>query len=203
MSIILGIKKEMTQLYSTDGSVVPVTIIDTAEVFYAGVRIEAKDGYNAIILAFGKKNKPNKPETNKYKELGFVPKYVQEFRVDKIDETIKTGQKIDLTGFALDQKVAVSGITKGKGFQGVVKRWGFHGGSRTHGQSDRMRAPGSIGSGTTPGRINKGKKMGGHMGNELKTVKNLKVALIDLENNYIALKGAVPGNKGSLVIIKN
>lgn len=193
----------MTQVFNEDGTVVPVTIIDVSDVVIAGLKNKDKDGYSAVVLGKGKSTKANKPETGKYKELGFVPEHVQENRTKLADgEEVKVGESIKASIFELNEKVDVTGITKGKGFQGVVKRWGFHGGPKTHGQSDRHRAPGSIGSGSTPGRVYPGKKMAGRMGGVQRTVQNLKVVIIDEESGLIGIKGAIPGNKGSLVMIK-
>lgn len=200
MKIIIGLKKEMTQVFMEDGTVVPVTIVDVSEVYVAAKK-EVEEGIATVLLGKGKKKSPNKAETGKFKNLGFVPQYLKEGKVsvDGYDE----GKQVSADVFASQDKVDVTGISKGKGFQGVVKRWGFHGGPKTHGQSDRHRAPGSIGSGTTPGRVYKGKKMGGHMGDETKTVQNLRIIVVDTEHGLIAVKGSLPGSKGSLVIIKS
>jgi large subunit ribosomal protein L3 len=201
MSFALGKKIEMTQVFTDDGRVLPVTVLDVNDVKVIGTRTEGKDGYNAVILGFGKKRKPTKSEQGKYKKIGYVPFFIAEFRVDSL-EGYEAGEDLKLGTFKEGSKVNISGITKGKGFQGVVKKYGFAGGPKTRGQSDRQRAPGSIGSGTTPGRVYKGKKMPGHMGNVSRTIKNLELVKIDADNKYILVKGAVPGNKGSIVKIK-
>jgi large subunit ribosomal protein L3 len=201
MKTLIGIKKNMSQLFMKDGNIVPVTYIDVTDVVVAHKKTVEKDGYNAIVLGHGKKTKPTKAETGKYKQLGYVPAFVAEVEIDSNELNI--GDKVSASLLEGATKVNVSGTTKGKGFQGVVKRWGFAGGKRTHGQSDRMRHPGSIGMRTTPGRVFKGHKMGGHMGDVLQTVKNLKVVLVDDANGLIAVKGAVPGNQGAFVIIKS
>lgn len=201
MKAIIAQKKEMTQVFGEDGSVVPVTIVDVNEVYMIGKKDEDKDGYQAIILGKGKKKNANKPELGKYKKLGFVPNFIKEIRDTAIE--MEENTLIDATLFENGEVVSVTGDTKGKGFQGVVKRWGFHGGPKTHGQSDRWRAPGSIGSGTTPGRVYKGKKMAGRMGGNQITVKNLEIVLVDKENGLIGIKGSIPGNKGSYIIIKS
>jgi large subunit ribosomal protein L3 len=201
MKTLIGLKQNMSQVFMEDGNVVPVTYIDVAEVVVAHKKVQDKDGYNAYVLGFGKKTKPTKAEVGKYKELGFVPEVSVEVEIDGVELNI--GDKITPSLIEGSKKVNVTGTTKGKGFQGVVKRWGFAGGKRTHGQSDRQRHPGSIGMRTTPGRVFKGHKMGGHMGDVTKTVENLKVVLLNDESNMIAVKGAIPGNKGSLVIIKS
>ncbi len=201
MKAIIAQKKEMTQVFDEDGKVVPVTIVDVNEVYMIGKKDEEKDGYQAIILGKGKKKNANKPEVGKYKKLGFVPNFIKEIR--DTDVELEENTKIDATMFENGEVISVTGDTKGKGFQGVVKRWNFHGGPKTHGQSDRWRAPGSIGSGTTPGRVYKGKKMAGRMGGNQITVKNLEIVLVDKENGLIGIKGSIPGNKGSYIIIKS
>jgi len=201
MKTLIGLKQNMSQVFMEDGIVVPVTYIDVAEIVVAHKKVQDKDGYDAFVLGFGKKDKPTKAEVGKYKELGFVPEVSVEVQIDGTE--LKIGDKITPSIFEGCTKVDVTGTTKGKGFQGVVKRWGFKGGKRTHGQSDRMRHPGSIGMRTTPGRVFKGHKMGGHMGDDTKTVRNLKLVVLNNESNLIAVKGAIPGNKGSLVIIKS
>jgi large subunit ribosomal protein L3 len=201
MKAILGEKKLMTQIFKEDGKVVPVTIIDVSEVYIGAIKTKAKDGYEAVLLCRGKKKHSTKAEQGKYKKLGFVPQFAVEVR--DYDMTVEIGSKIDPEIFTVDEVVDATGTTKSKGFQGVVKRWGFQGGPATHGQSDRWRAPGSIGQRMTPGRVFKGMKMAGRMGGAELTVKNLIVVAVDKENGLIAIKGAVPGNKGSLVMIKS
>lgn len=200
MKTIIGLKKNMSQIFKEDGNVVPVTFVDVADIVVAHKKTVEKDGYSATVIGLGKKKNPSKAEVGKFKELGFVPMYAVEV---ELEEELNVGDKVNVSMFEAIKKVNVTGITKGKGFQGVVKRWGFKGGPRTHGQSDRQRHPGSIGMRTTPGRVFKGKKMGGRMGGDTKTVKNLRVVEIDQEHGLIALKGAVPGNKDSLVIIES
>ncbi|MCL4392852.1 50S ribosomal protein L3 [Patescibacteria group bacterium] len=195
MKAILGLKQDMTQLFSEEGKVVPVTLVDTTDCFVCGIRDKEKDGYNATILGLKKKRKPLKLENAKYRD-SFVPMYVKE--VPFIDDR-KIKDKLDANMFDIGEKVVITGISKGKGFAGVVKRWNFAGGPRTHGQSNKERHGGSIGAGTTPGRVYKGKKMGGRMGGDTKTVK---MKVIDIKDNIIALKGAIPGGRGSLVVIK-
>ncbi len=192
----------MTQVFAEDGRVVPVTIIDVAGVTIAGHKTMDKDGYEATVLAKDTSKNSSKSFVAKYKQAGFTPLHIVEAK-NTVFDGVEIGGNIKPDVFELNEKVHVVGTTKGKGFQGVVKRWGFHGGSKTHGQSDRERHPGSIGSGTTPGRVLKGKKMGGRMGGDTKTIKNLRVVFIDVEQGLIGIKGAVPGNKGSLVIIKS
>jgi|OpeIllAssembly_1097287.scaffolds.fasta_scaffold133146_2 large subunit ribosomal protein L3 len=198
MKTIIGLKKNMSQIFQKDGNVVPVTFIDVTDVVVAHKKTMEKDGYEAYVIAIGKKKNPSKAEIGKFKELGYVPEHAVEA---ELDVELNIGDKVSPEIFVESKKVNITGITKGKGFQGVVKRWGFKGGPRTHGQSDRQRHPGSIGMRTTPGRVFKGKKMGGRMGGDAKTVKNLKLVEIDAANSLLAVKGAVPGNKNSLVIV--
>ncbi|MHB8442857.1 MAG: 50S ribosomal protein L3 [Patescibacteria group bacterium] len=199
MRTILGIKKDMTQTFGENGTVYPVTLIDTSKCVVCGFKKNDKDGYDSVILGLLDKKNPKKPEIGKFKNLKVlkVPKYIKE--VGKIDD-VQYGDKILSSIFNVGEKVEVYGTTKGKGFAGVVKRWGFHGGPKTHGQSDKERHPGSIGSGTTPGNVKKGKKMGGRMGQEKVTVKGLEI--IDIKDDIIVLKGAVPGAKNNLIVIK-
>ena len=191
----------MTQIFDKKGNVIPCTIIDVNNVKFIDRKEKQKHGYDAVILGIGEKKHKNKAELGKYKELKCVPRKVVEFRVDDLNEydKYKIGDKIEADIFTLEDKIKVTGITKGKGFQGVVKRWGFKGGQRTHGQSDRKRAPGSIGAGTDPGRVWKGKKMPGHMGMKVKSIMNLKVEKVDKENGLICVKGAVPGSRNSII----
>lgn len=200
MKALVGLKKEMTQIFQENGVVVPVTIIDIKNVYVAAKKTKDKDGYDAVLVGYGKKKNATKAETGKFKQLGFVPAVSKEA---KMTTDFDLGAELKANTFAVNDVVSITGNTKGKGFQGVVKRWGFAGGPKTHGQSDRHRAPGSIGQRTTPGRVYKGKKMAGRMGGIIKTVKNLVVVAIDEENGLIAVRGAVPGNKGSLVFIKS
>jgi len=201
MNFAIGKKIEMTQVFDKKGKVLPVTVIDIDDSKVVGIKTKDTDGYTAVVIGSGKKRYPTKADIGKYKALGYVPKYVSEFRVDNI-EGFEIGNKVDIGNLKEGTKVDVTGVTKGKGFQGVVKRHGFKGGPRTHGQSDRLRAPGSIGARTTPGRVYKGKRMAGRMGGVNFTVKNLLVVKVDIENNLVLLKGAVPGNKGSIIKIK-
>ncbi len=201
MKVTLGIKSEMTQVFDEDGTVVPVTVVNVADTKVVGFKTEERDGYKAVVLGIGKKKRPTKPEIGKFKELGYVPQYISEFRIDDV-EGLNIGDEIDLSKFELGKGLDITGITKGKGFQGVVRKFGFAGGPKTHGQSDRWRAPGSIGSGTTPGRVYKGKKMPGRMGNERMTVENLKLIEVDTDNHLLLVKGAVPGKRGGFIMIK-
>lgn len=200
MKFTIGTKKEMTQIFDAEGNVQPITIVDIADTRVVGIRTEAKDGYNAVILGAGLKKNTTKAESEKFKKSGDTPVKSAEFRVDSVGEDIQEGAAVQLD-IEPGDKINITGVTKGKGFAGVVKRWGFKGGPKTHGQSDRHRAPGSIGSGTTPGRVYKGKRMGGRMGGVNKTVENLKVVKYDKDSGLLYVKGAVPGAKSGYLLI--
>jgi len=204
MKGILGRKVGMTQVFGDDGVVVPVTLIEAGPCYVTQRKTAEKDGYNAIQLGFDEisEKRLNKPKAGHLKRAG-VPavRHLREFKVASPDE-FEDGQKIDVSVFEPGDRVDVTGISKGKGFAGVVKRHGFRGGPKTHGQSDRWRAPGSVGAGSTPGRVFKGTRMAGRMGNEQVTTQNLQVVLVDADKNLLAIKGAVPGGKNGLVIVK-
>jgi large subunit ribosomal protein L3 len=204
MKGILGKKVGMTQIVDEKGITIPVTVIEAGPCYVTQKKTREKDGYDAIQLGFGelREKSLNKPKAGHLKKSGSPPlQYLRELQVSD-PENYEEGQKIDASIFAAGDVVDVIGTSKGKGFAGVVKRHGFRGGPKTHGQSDRWRASGSIGAGSTPGRVFKGTRMAGRMGNERVTVQNLKVALVDMERNLIAVKGAVPGSKNGLVLIR-
>ena len=197
MAFILAKKLYMSQIFKEDGKVVPVTLIEAGPCFVTQIKKKEEDKIETVQIGFSKKTK-NIKKTEKGKEY----KYLREFKIIKPEElNIKTGDKIDVSVFKEGDNVKVSGISKGKGFQGAVKRWGFAGQSATHGIKHDERSLGSVGS-AGMGRVWKGKKMPGRMGNERITVRNLEIAKIDLENNLIALRGAVPGRKGTLLEIR-
>lgn len=192
MKFILGKKVEMTQIFDANGKVVPATLVLAGPINAMQVKTKEKDGYEAVQFGFEKNKK------SKQAKKGF--RFVKEFRTD--DHQIKIGDAIDVSVFQEGDIVAVSGITKGKGFQGVVKRHGFHGGPRTHGQKHSEREPGSIGA-TWPQRVLKGKRMAGRMGSDRVTVKNLKIVQVDKDKNQILISGAVPGKRGTLLEIRS
>ena len=204
MKGILGKKLGMTQIFDEDGIAIPVTVIEAGPCYVTQKKTEETDGYNAIALGFGElpEKRLNQPEIGHLKKANCPPlQYLREFRVTDPDE-YEPGQKVDVSVFEAGDFVDVIGTSKGKGFAGVVKRHGFRGGPKTHGQSDRWRAPGSVGAGSTPGRVFKGVRMAGRMGNQQVTTLNLKVALVDADKNLLAVKGAVPGGKNGLLIIR-
>ncbi len=205
MNGILGRKVGMTQVFSADGRALPVTVIEAGPCTVTAIKNPGRDGYAGVQLAFGHNRKLNKPRLGHVRKAtgtdDIKPRILREFRGGIEGATL--GQRVTVDQvFAVDEYVDVIGTSKGKGFQGSVKRWHFRGGPKTHGQSDRTRAPGSIGAGTTPGRVLKGQKMSGHMGHARVTVQNLQVVDIDPENHVLLVKGAIPGPKNGMVMIR-
>lgn len=202
MKGILGRKIGMTQVFATDGKIVPVTVIEVEPNIVSQIKTVENDGYNAIQLATveKKENRSNKPETGHLKKANTTPKrFLKEIRgVDVSEYTL--GQELKADIFSLGEMVDVTGTSKGKGTQGVIKRWNQSRGPMGHG-SQYHRGVGSLGT-MLPKRVLPGKKMPGHMGNEQVTIQNLEVIQIDLENNVILIKGNVPGPKKSLVLVK-
>ena len=196
---ILGKKLGMTQIFKED-KVIPVTLIESGPNFVTQIKTKDGDGYNAVQIGFDVKKEKNirKPQKGHLNKMSNV-RYLKEFRVENPE--VKIGDEINVSVFLPGDKVNIVAISKGKGFQGVVKRHGFHGGPKSHGQKDRHRAPGSIGA-SFPEHVFKGMRMAGRMGGDRVTVKNLEVVEVDSENNLIALKGAVPGRRGTLIMIK-
>jgi large subunit ribosomal protein L3 len=197
---ILGKKLGMTQVFNAAGKSFAVTAIEAGPCKITQIKDSAADGYKAAQLGFGQAKKLSGAEKGHLKDLGQF-EYLREFRLDAV-EGLKTGDVIDAGLFKAGDVVDVIGISKGKGFAGVVKRHHFKGGSKTHGASDRTRAPGAIGATTSPGRVWKGLRMGGHMGNERVTARNLAVYSADAARNLILIDGSVPGANNSLVIIQ-
>lgn len=197
---IIGKKLGMTQVFREDGQAEAVTAIEAGPCTIAQVKTVAKEGYNATQLGFGEARGPKSPRRGRAQESAQF-KHLREFRVDDI-ESIAAGQKVDVSLFKAGDLVDVIGISKGKGFAGTVKRHHFAGGPKTHGQSDRHRAPGSIGATTTPGRVFKGMRMAGHMGNKRVTVCNLEVFQADPARSLLLIKGAVPGMRNGLLLIR-
>ncbi len=200
MPFIIGRKLEMTQYFNEDGSVIPVTLVKAEPNIVTQVRSEERDGYVAVQLGTDVTKKPLiKPAAGHLKELATV-KTLREFRVAETD--LNRGDKIDVSAFKPGDKVDVTGISKGRGFQGVVKRHGFKGSPASHGHKDQLRMPGSIGS-QRQGPVIPGHRMAGRMGTDRVTIKNLEVVAIDEANNTLAIKGAVPGARGSLLMIRS
>ncbi|KKQ67435.1 MAG: 50S ribosomal protein L3 [Candidatus Daviesbacteria bacterium GW2011_GWA2_38_24] len=204
INTLLGVKKGMISSYDARGRRVGATILEITPNYVTQVKTsDGKDGYNAVQIGAGAKKSVRKPQLGHLKKAKIEAplRWMKELRVEEIDVEpgleIKSGQV-----FSKGDAVKVTGISKGRGFQGGVKRYGFAGGPKTHGQSDRHRAPGSIGSGTTPGRVLKGKRMAGHMGVEQVSYSGLEVIAVDRKNNLLTVKGGVPGYIGSLVIVE-
>ncbi|MBZ4642774.1 MAG: large subunit ribosomal protein [Deferribacteres bacterium] len=201
---IIGRKIGMTQVFMSDGAVVPVTVIEAGPCVVVQKKTKETDGYNALQLGFGKilkAKKVNKPMAGHFKKnnLDFY-KFLKEFRTDNVND-FEVGQEIKADIFEEGELVDVQGISIGKGFQGVIKRHGFGGGPASHG-SDFHRAPGSIGMCEFPGETLKGKKMPGRMGNKTVTTQGLKIAKVLADKNVLLIKGAVPGHKNGIVYIK-
>ncbi len=197
---LLGRKLGTLQIFDRDGTVVPVTVIETGPCTVLQVKTKDRDGYEAVQLGFGVRRRVNEPMKGHFKGLGSF-RYLREFRVDEISQW-EVGQRVGAEVFEPGDLVDVSGISKGRGFAGVVKRHGFHGGPKTHGQSDRYRSPGSIGASASPARVMKGMKMAGHMGAVKVTVRNLEVVDSNPARGVIMLKGSVPGAKDGLLRIR-
>ena len=200
MEGIIGRKLGMIQLFNDNGNAIAVTDIEVGPCVVTQVKTVAKEGYNAVQLGFGQAKRLGSPERGHLKGLGEF-RYLREFRVSDIG-SIKSGDTLDASLFKAGDVVDVTGESKGKGFAGVVKRHHFAGGPKTHGQSDRHRAPGSIGATTTPGRVFKGLRMAGHMGNSRVTVRHLEVVEADPARNLLLVKGAVPGARNGLLLVR-
>ncbi len=202
---ILGKKVGMTQIFNKDGVIIPVTVVEAGPCTIIQNKTIERDGYKAVRVGFVNvpEKKLNKPEKGIFLKLKISPfKYLKEFRVTD-DKTYEVGQQIVVQEmFKAGDMIDVTGISKGKGFQGTIKRYGQSGGDETHG-SMYHRRPGSMGSNTTPARVFKGKKLPGHMGVDQVTIQNLAVVNVDAERNLLLIRGAIPGPKGGLVIIKD
>jgi len=200
---ILGAKLGMTQVWDNN-KVVPVTVVQAGPCVVTQVRTTEADGYSAVQLAYGAidPRKVNKPKAGHYAKAGVSPRrHLVELRT--IDATeYELGQEVTVEAFEVGTPIDVTGKTKGKGFAGVIKRHGFHGLKASHGVERKHRSPGSIGACATPGRVFKGVKMAGRMGGKRFTVQNLTVQAVDTENNLLLVRGAVPGPKGALILVR-
>jgi len=193
----------MSRLFLEDGESVPVTAVSVCGNFVADIKTKEKNGYNAIVVSKSKKSKNiQKSQKEFFKKINLNPGSLNEFKLEDDSETFEVGKHLTAEIFKIGQYVDVTGVSKGKGYAGVIKRHNFSMQDATHGNSLAHRAHGSIGQCQTPGRVWKGKKMSGHMGNVQKTVQSLKIVDMDIENNVIYIKGAVPGFNGSEVKIK-
>ncbi|MBN1155858.1 50S ribosomal protein L3 [candidate division KSB1 bacterium] len=205
MSALIGKKVGMTRIFTEQGKVIPVTVLQVGPCYVTQIKTKEKDGYEAVQLGYGLKREKlvTKPVKGHLKKSGAPAlRILKEFRNFQMGESIKLGAELRADLFEVGDKVAVTGTSKGKGFSGAMKRHHFGGGPKTHGQSDRLRAPGSLGQSSYPSRVYKGTRMAGRMGNEQVTVKTLKVVRVDPENNVIMIKGAVPGSRNGIVYIK-
>ena len=201
---ILGTKLGMTQIFAEDGKVIPVTVVEAGPCTVIQNKTVEKEGYNSVVVGYGevKEKALNKPQKGIFAKANVAfKKYLREFRYED-EVTLAVGDEIKADIFEAGEKIDVSGTSKGKGFAGPMKRWGLHRGPMSHG-SGYHRGSGSMGACSNPGRVMKGKKLPGHMGVVKVTVQNLEIVKVDVENNLILVKGAIPGNKGGLVTIRN
>ena len=202
---IIGKKIGMTQVFDEKGNVVPVTVIEAGPCVVVQKKTVANDGYDALQFGFGdvSVNRVNKPMKGHFEKADVAPKRtLREFRFDNCD-ALNVGDIVKADTFASGDRVDVVGISKGKGYAGAIKRWNQHRLRESHGTGPVARHAGSMGSCSTPSRVFKGKRLPGHLGAERVTIQNLKVVKVDAENNLIAIKGAIPGPKGSVVCISD
>ena len=202
---LLGRKLGMSQVWDENGLFVPVTLVEVATNVVTAVKTEESDGYNAVQLGYGQidPTKVTKPLAGHFAKAGVTPRrHLAEVRTDNAAE-YKPGQELTAELFAEGSEVDVTGTTKGKGFAGTIKRWGFKSYRRTHGSHKNERRPGSVGACATPSRILKGKRMAGRMGHVTSTALNLTIVSSDVENGILAIKGAIPGPKGAIVLVRS
>lgn len=201
LKAILGKKIGMTQIFTEEGAMIPVTVVEAGPCVVTQVKTEESDGYKAIQVGFGevKEKLVNKPTMGQFKKTGIdAKKYLREFRTE---EEFKIGDEIKVDVFEKGESIDVTAITKGKGYAGAIKRWGQHRGPMAHG-SKYHRGQGSMGAKSDPGRVFKTKKMPGHLGSVQRTIINVKVAGVDADKNLLLIKGSVPGAKGQLLTIR-
>ena len=201
---ILGKKVSMTQVFDESGEAIPVTVLVAGPCPVIQVKTEDREGYNAVQLGFGAKDekKANKPSLGHFKKIdASVQHYLREFEAEDLDG-VEVGTIVDAGLFSEGDIVDVTGTSKGRGFTGVVKRWGFKGGRASHGDEQVLRHGGSIGQSAWPAKVFKGVKMPGRYGNKRSTVQNLKVIKVDVERNMLVVKGAVPGPRNGLLMIR-
>ena len=202
---LLGKKLGMSQVWDENGFFVPVTLVDVSTNVVTAIKTDETDGYTAVQIGYGQidPTKVTKPLAGHFAKAGVTPRrHLVEVREDNAAE-YEVGQELTAEVFAEGVEVDVTGTTKGKGFAGTIKRWGFKSYRRTHGSHKNERRPGSVGACATPGRILKGKRMAGRMGHVTATVQNLTVVSADVENGILAIKGAVPGPKGGIVLVRS
>ena len=200
---IIGKKLGMTQIFSADGKVIPVTVVEAGPCPVVQIKTKEKDGYEAVKVGFGKAEEKNlnKPDNGQFKKAGVEPqKVLKEFRVDDLAK-YSVGQVLAVETCAEGDKVDVVGLTKGHGFSGVIKRWNQHRLKMTHGVGPVHREVGSMGANSSPSRVFKNKHMPGQYGNERVTIQNLEVVKVDAARNILLIKGAIPGPKGGIVTV--
>ena len=188
-------------MFREDGRADAVTVVQAGPCMVTQVKTEDNDGYVGVQLGYESAKSLNKPSAGHLKNVGKSFRVLREFGVDDVSE-VELGQEIDVSLFSVGDLVDATADSKGRGFQGGVKRYNFRGGPKTHGQSDRHRAPGSVGAGSTPGKVIKGLRMAGHMGSQRVTVRKLEVVEADSDRNLLFVKGAVPGARNSVVMLK-
>ena len=201
MQFILGQKLDMTQIWDNN-RVIACTRVQAGPCVVTDIKNKKRDGYVAVQISFGERKEKNikKPQKVYLKKINVSPRYLREFRVEDAPKDLKVGDIINIDTFKNGDMVKVQGVSKGRGFQGVVKRHGFAGSKKTHGNKDQLRMPGSIGA-TGPAHVFKGQRMPGRMGNDQVSVANLEIVKVDLENNILFVKGAIPGARNGLVLI--
>ena len=200
---IIGKKLGMTQIFSADGKVIPVTVVEAGPCPVVQIKTTGNDGYEAVKVGFGNvdEKRVNKPDAGQFKKAGVAPlKVLKEFRFDDVS-AYTVGQVITVDTFAEGDKVDVVGLTKGHGFSGVIKRWNQHRLKMTHGVGPVHREVGSMGANSSPSRVFKNKRMPGQYGNERVTIQNLEIVKVDTARNVLLIKGAIPGPKGGIVTV--
>ena len=202
---IIGKKLGMTQIFSADGKVIPVTVVEAGPCPVVQIKTTGNDGYEAVKVGFGNvdEKRVNKPDAGQFKKAGVAPlKVLKEFRFDDVS-AYTVGQVITVDTFAEGDKVDVVGLTKGHGFSGVIKRWNQHRLKMTHGVGPVHREVGSMGANSSPSRVFKNKHMPGQYGNERVTIQNLEIVKVDTARNVLLIKGAIPGPKGGIITVSN
>lgn len=202
---IIGKKLGMTQIFSADGKVIPVTVVEAGPCPVVQIKTVGNDGYEAVKVGFGNvdEKRVNKPDAGQFKKVGVAPlKVLKEFRLDNVS-AYTVGQVITVDTFAAGDKVDVVGLTKGHGFSGVIKRWNQHRLKMTHGVGPVHREVGSMGANSLPSRVFKNKHMPGQYGNERVTIQNLEIVKVDTARNVLLIKGAIPGPKGGIITVAN
>ncbi|MBP9813220.1 50S ribosomal protein L3 [Candidatus Nomurabacteria bacterium] len=201
MKALITRKVGMTSIISEDGSLLPITLLSASPCVVTQVKTTETDGYSAVQLGFEESKKVTKAQAGHFKPAAVTPKVVREFRLEEADDSLEVGKAVSADVFSVGDNVHVSATSKGKGFTGNIKRHNFKRGRKTHGGKGNVRRPGSIGS-MYPQKIFKGKRMAGQSGHQKVTVRNLKIALVDVESQVIGVVGAVPGPRKGIVTVK-